>query len=102
MALARPLPPRSTQPLVTLSGYITDRTCPTDPTHGNVIGLDGVGQYCPHHGHDMPAVTKNIWREDEFTAAKSPTTGTVASNGNVKIKLEKPIRRPTKKARRKR
>jgi hypothetical protein len=82
------------------SGYISDRRCPTNPEHGDVLGIDGVGLYCPHHGHDMPEATKNIWREDEFVAAKSLSSGTEAPV-LIRPKIEKRNVRPANRRPRK-
>ena len=80
---------------MTAGGYISDRRCPSNPEHGNVYGIEGVGQYCPHHDHDFPEATKNIWREDEFVAAKSLSSGTEAPV-LIRPKSEKKDARPAK------
>lgn len=79
-------------------GYITDRTCPGDASHGAVVGMRDGGHYCPHHDHDFPVLTKNFWRDDEFEAAKSATSPTDAAAPR-KI-IVKPKRRPAKRNKR--
>lgn len=84
-------------------GYITDRRCPGNPEHGNVVGMRTGGHFCPHASHSASRPpTQSFWTDDEFEAAKSLPTHTAANQGNVKIKIEKPKRRATQKARRKR
>ena len=85
---------------MTAGGYISDRRCPSNPEHGNVYGIEGVGQYCPHHDHDFPEITKNIWREDEFVAAKSLSSSTetpvLIRTKNEKTRVRPANRRPRK------
>ena len=84
---------------VTRAGYISDRSCPSHPAHGEALGMRDGGYYCPHHDHDFPAITKNFWHEDEFETAKSLTLAQPATS-NVKIKIEKPNRRVATRKRR--
>lgn len=76
-----------------LSGYISDQHCPADPSHGETHYM-APGHYCPHHGHDMPAATKNWWTEDEWQAVK--VVGDAAPPTR-KIALRK---RPTRRSKR--
>lgn len=80
---------------MTSAGYISNQLCPTVPEHGK-CHLQSNGYYCPHHDHDHPAATKNYWHFDEWEQIKSLPTDTAETNGNLKIKIEKPNVRPAK------
>lgn len=68
-----------------LAGYIVDRRCPADPTHGNVFDMHTGGYFCSHSDHHKP-LTKSFWTEDEFQDIKSLPTPPPPPNGNLKIK----------------
>jgi hypothetical protein len=76
---------------MTLSGYITDRRCPSNPEHGNVFGMRDGGYNCTHSDHHAKNITQSFWTENEFQAAKSLPTP--QPTGNVLIKKPKKARR---------
>jgi len=55
---------------MTRAGYISDRSCPVNPAHGDILGMQSGGYYCPAHEHDMNN-TQSWWTETEFEAIRS-------------------------------
>lgn len=52
------------------SGYIHNRDCPQDPSHGEVLETE-TGFYCPHQTHTFPYETQSWWSEAEFVKLKT-------------------------------